>query len=172
MPTHDPAALRPVVLVVLSILGATAVFIWRIRETMSPVTVRKIVIPPLGMSTGFSMFLMPAARIPWMWALGAFALGALVFSYPLARTSTLTRSGDAILLRRSKAFLWILLGLVAVRFALRAWVERMITPLQTGSLFFVLAFGMILRWRVSMLLEYLRLTADDRPATPAVPAGS
>jgi membrane protein CcdC involved in cytochrome C biogenesis len=172
MSSLDPAALRPVVLVVLSILGAAAVFAWRVRETMSPVTLRKIVIPPLGMSTGFCMFLSPATRIPWTWALGAFALGAIVFSYPLARTSTLTRSGDVILLHRSKAFLWILLGLVAVRFALRAWVEQLVTPLQTGSVFFVLAFGMILRWRASMLLEYLRLTGGDHTEAPAVPAGS
>jgi membrane protein CcdC involved in cytochrome C biogenesis len=29
---------------------------------------------------------------------------------------------------------------------------------QTGALFFVLAFGMILRWRAQMLLEYRKLT--------------
>ncbi len=31
---------------------------------------------------------------------------------------------------------------------------------QTAALFFVLAFGMILRWRVSMLLEYRRLVGN------------
>ncbi len=29
---------------------------------------------------------------------------------------------------------------------------------QTGGLFFILAFGMIVRWRVQMLLEYRALT--------------
>ena len=29
---------------------------------------------------------------------------------------------------------------------------------QTGALLFVLAFGMILRWRTRMFLEYRRLT--------------
>jgi membrane protein CcdC involved in cytochrome C biogenesis len=29
---------------------------------------------------------------------------------------------------------------------------------QTAALFFVLAFGMILRWRMSMLFAYRRLT--------------
>jgi membrane protein CcdC involved in cytochrome C biogenesis len=32
-----------------------------------------------------------------------------------------------------------------------------VTPVQTGALFFVLALGMIVRWRTGMLLEYLRL---------------
>ncbi|HVI96991.1 MAG TPA: CcdC protein domain-containing protein, partial [Anaeromyxobacter sp.] len=61
------------------------------------------------------------------------------------------------LLQRSKAFLWILLALVAVRFALRAWVEQVVTPAQTAGLFFILAFGMIVRWRASMHVAYLRL---------------
>ena len=155
VPTHIP----PTLLVIASLLGAAAVIAWRFHETATPVSTRKIVIPPLGMSTGFSMFAAPAARIPWTWAAVAFIAGALVLSYPLSRTSTLTREGSVILMKRSKAFLWILLGLVAVRFALRAYVEQYITPIQTGALFFVLAFGMILRWRASMLLQYLRLRA-------------
>lgn len=153
----DLAHLNPLYLLVMSVFGASAVLVWRIRETMGPVTVRKIVIPPLGMSTGFSMFIAPATRIPVSWASAAFLVGAFLFSIPLARTSSLTRRGDEILMRRSKAFLWILLALVAVRFALRTYVERFITPVQTGSLFFVLAFGMILRWRLSMLLQFLKL---------------
>jgi membrane protein CcdC involved in cytochrome C biogenesis len=31
---------------------------------------------------------------------------------------------------------------------------------QTAGLFFVLAFGMILRWRMRMLFEYKTLTAQ------------
>ena len=160
MSSFDPAHLSPLTFLLMSLAGATAVFIWRIRETMGPVSLPKIIMPPLGMSTGFCMFFAPAARVPWSWALGAFLAGAFVFSYPLARTSTLTRSGDVILMRRSKAFLLILLGLVVVRIALRAYVERFMSPLQTGALFFVLAFGMILRWRLAMLFQFLRLRAD------------
>ena len=63
-------------------------------------------------------------------------------------------------MRRSKAFLWILLGLVAVRLVARSWVEQYVDPLQTGALFFVLAFGMILHWRVRMYLQYRELTAE------------
>lgn len=143
-----------------SLAGAAAVMTWRVRETTRPVTTAKILLPPLAMSTGFLMFLAPPARVPWTWALGAFLTGALFFAYPLVRTSTLTREGDAVMLRRSRAFLWILLGLVAIRLLLRSYVEQLVNPVQTGALFFVLAFGMILPWRLLMYRRYRRLVAE------------
>ncbi len=167
LPVHLPVA----VVVLVTVAGAAAMLAWRVREARTPVSTRKIVVPPLGMSTGFLMFLAPGARVPWSWASVAFALGAIVFAVPLTRTSRLVRTGDVVWMQRSRAFLWILLGLLAVRTALRAYVEHVVTPLQTGALFFVLAFGMIARWRIGMLLEYRRLLAtparvdaEDAPA--------
>ena len=159
-------------LLVTSILGAVVVTTWRLRETRSVVTARKILIPPMGMATGFFMFVLPATRVPWSWALSALAIGALVLSIPISRTSTLTRVGDEIRMERSRAFLWILLGLVAVRFAARAYVERAVSPLQTGSLFFLLAFGMIARWRVEMFLQYRRLRDAAGPLAAPAEAGA
>ena len=143
-----------------SLAGGAAVLVWRIRETQSPATARKILIPPLGMSTGLFMFVAPPARVPLLWALGAFLVGAVCFSYPLIHTSTLTRSGDAIFLKRSRAFLGILLVLLAVRLLARNYVEQYVDAIQTGSLFFLLAFGMILPWRIVMYLRYRKLSAD------------
>ena len=152
---HAPIALT-------SIVGAAVILAWRIRETTRPITARKIVIPPLGMSTGFCMFAYAPARIPLSWGLFAFAAGALVLAVPLIKTSALTREGEAVLLRRSPAFLWILLGLVALRWVARAYVARYVSPVQTGSIFFVLAFGMIVRWRTLMYFEYRKLLARTR----------
>ena len=139
------------------IAGGLAVLSWRIRETRTPVSTAKIVIPPLGMSTGFGMFAVSSMRVPLAWGLIAFLSGALLFALPLARTSTLERRGDVVMMQRSRAFLWILLGLLAVRLALHEYLEAIITPRQTAAIFFVLAFGMIARWRVGMLLQYRRL---------------
>jgi membrane protein CcdC involved in cytochrome C biogenesis len=147
----------PPVVLATSLAGAAAVMAWRIRETTRPVTVKKIVIPPLAMSTGLAMFLFPPARIPLSWALLAFSLGAAVLSYPLIKTSTLQRQGDVVMLQRSRAFLAILVGLVGVRLLARAWVEDHVSTMQTGGIFFLLAFGMIVRWRVWMLLAYRRV---------------
>jgi membrane protein CcdC involved in cytochrome C biogenesis len=158
------------VTVLASIAGGAAVLAWRVRETQRPVTAAKLLAPPLGMSTGFLMFLAPEVRVPLPWALAAFASGALLFSYHLVYTSRLVRRGDTISLQRSPAFLWIILGLFAVRFALRSYVEHLVSIPQTGALFFVLAFGMILPWRATLYIRYRRLLAGvseeggpDRP---------
>jgi membrane protein CcdC involved in cytochrome C biogenesis len=140
-----------------SIAGASAVMAWRMRETRTPVSVKKIVIPPLGMSTGLSMFAMPAFRVPWTWALAAFLMGALALAYPLMRTSRLVRDGDVVMMQRSNAFLAILIVLAGVRIAARGYLDTVVSVQQTAGLFFVLAFGMILRWRAQMLLDYRAL---------------
>lgn len=153
-------AMNPTLLAVVSLVMAGLVLAWRVRESTRPVTLPKIVIPPLGMSSGLLMFLFPPARIPWSWAIGALLLGAVVFAYPVIKTSVLIRADDKILMRRSKAFLWILLGLVAVRLIARNYVEHYVNPIQTGALFFLLAYGMIVRWRLQMLWQYRALKAD------------
>lgn len=149
----------PVVYVLLSLVGAGAMLLWRYRETSTPVTFRKLIIPPLGMSTGLCMFIAPQTRVPWLWGVAAFTLGAVVFSVPLARSSRLTRQGDAMVMQRSPLFLVLLLGLVAVRFALRSWIEVYWSQLQTGALFYLLALGAVVRWRVDLVREFRRLSA-------------
>jgi membrane protein CcdC involved in cytochrome C biogenesis len=157
MPLPFPGYLLPLFGGAAAVGGAVVVLAWRVREQQRPVTARSILIPPLGMSTGFSMFLVPIFRVPWTWALVAFLVGFLVLSIPLTRTSRLTRVGDTIMLRRSRAFLAVLVGLVLLRLALRGYVEHLVSHTQTAGLFFILAFGMIVRWRLGMYLEYRRL---------------
>jgi membrane protein CcdC involved in cytochrome C biogenesis len=143
-----------------ALLGFFVVLAWRIQEGRSPVTLKKVIIPPLGMATGFSMFVIPVFRVPWLWALGAFVTGASVLAYPLIRTSRMTREGDIVMMRRSKAFFGVMVVLALIRLAARKYVNRIVSLEQTAGLFFVLAFGMILSWRISMLLEYRRLTGE------------
>ena len=140
-----------------SIVGATAVLFWRVRETKTPVSTKKIVIPPLGMATGFSMFIVPMFRVPWSWALIAFLAGALVLAYPLLRTSRLIRDGDVVWMQRSRAFLFIIIVLAIIRLAARGYFDTVMSLQQSAGLFFILAFGMILRWRMQMFLEYRSL---------------
>ena len=145
-----------------AILGSLAVLAWRMHESRRPVSLRGLNIPPLGMSTGFSMFAMQAFRVPWMWGVSAFVLGAALFAHPVIATSRLTREGNVIMMRRSPWFIVIILALAAIRLALRGYVGTIISPQQTAGLFFILAFGMIIRWRSSLYLQYQRLTSDQR----------
>jgi membrane protein CcdC involved in cytochrome C biogenesis len=147
-----------------AVLGALAVMVWRIHESRRAVSIKSLVIPPLGMSTGFSMFAVPAFRIPWTWGIGAFVIGAAVFAYPLVASPQLTRDGDRVMMQRPKWFLIVLLALAAVRLLLREYISAIISVQQTAGLFFVLAFGMIVRWRTALLVEYRRLV---RPGATA-----
>jgi membrane protein CcdC involved in cytochrome C biogenesis len=141
-----------------ALIGTVAILAWRVRESRRPVSMRSLIIPPLGMSTGFSMFAVPAFRIPWMWGVIAFVLGAFVFAYPLVSSPQLTVEDGLIMMRRSRWFLVVILALAAVRLGLRQYISSIISVQQTAGLFFVLAFGMIVRWRTTLLMEYRRLT--------------
>jgi len=136
-----------------TLVGLIAVLIWRVREARGAVSVKKIVIP-----TGFSMFLVPAFRIPWSWGAIAFLVGAIGLAYPLLLTSRLVRQGDAIMMQRSQAFFTVILALAAVRLLARGYFDTLLSVPQTGALFYLLAFGMISRWRTRMFLEYRKLT--------------
>lgn len=139
--------------------GAVAVIIWRLRETRTAVSLRKIIIPPLGMATGFSMFVDSSFRVPWTWALVAFLTGAIVLAWPLLLTTRLEVQGETVRMKRSSAFLLVILVLAAIRFFARGYFDRILTAQQTAGIFFILAFGMILIWRAKMLVDFRRLTS-------------
>jgi membrane protein CcdC involved in cytochrome C biogenesis len=158
---------------IVSLLGLCTVLVWRVREGRTAVTARKILIPPLGMATGFCMFFVPAFRFPLTWAIGAFLTGAILLAWPLLATSSLRREGDAIMMKRSGAFFAVIIVLAIVRYAARGYFDSVLTLEQTGALFFVLAFGMILRWRASLYLTYRALTSSEPPLnSPLEEAGN
>ena len=144
--------------VAVAVLGFLGVLAWRIREGRTAVTIRKIVIPPLGMATGFSMFVVPMFRVPWTWAAVAFLVGAIVLAIPLIRTSRLKVVGNTVMMHRSASFFVVLIVLGIIRILAHSYLDTVMSIQQTAGLFFILAFGMILRWRVSMYFEYRRVT--------------
>jgi membrane protein CcdC involved in cytochrome C biogenesis len=66
-----------------------------------------------------------------------------------------------VMMRRSAAFFVVVVVLGIVRFFARGYLDTYISLEQTAALFFVLAFGMILRWRMSMFFQYRRLTCQQ-----------
>lgn len=142
-----------------AMLTAVMAIIVRTRASDKPVNAKKLLLPPVGMSTGFLMFVVPAMRIPLLWAIIAFAAGALLFAYPLIRYSKMERRGEDVYLIRSKAFVIILVALLVVRLLLRGVIEQYVTLPQTGAIFFIVAFGMLLPWRVAMYQKFRKLLA-------------
>uniref|UniRef100_E6QK88 Cytochrome c biogenesis protein CcdC n=1 Tax=mine drainage metagenome TaxID=410659 RepID=E6QK88_9ZZZZ len=150
---------REALTAVVTVFGLMGILAWRVKEGRSAVTVKKIIMPPVGMATGFCMFFAPQFRVPFLWAIAAFTIGAVALAYPLLATSRLELEGDAIMMKRSKAFFLVIIALAAVRYFAREYFDHMLTLEQTGGLFFILAFGMILRWRMTMLARYRQLLA-------------
>ncbi|MEO8597704.1 MAG: cytochrome c biogenesis protein CcdC [Candidatus Solibacter sp.] len=140
-----------------ALAGLIAVLTWRVREARGAVSIRKIIIPPLGVATGLAMFVMPGFRIPWAWGGLAFLVGAAALAYPLLLTSRLVRQGDEVMMQRSNAFFAVILVLAAIRLLARGYLDTVLSASQTGAVFYLLAFGMIVRWRAQMFLEYRRL---------------
>lgn len=149
--------------ILVSLAGLVAVIAWRLREARTAVSLRKIIIPPLGMGTGFSMFFIPAFRIPLAWAAAAFLIGALALAWPLLLTTRLIRQGNAIMMKRSSAFLAVILVLAAIRFLARGYFDTILTAQQSAAIFFVMAFGMIVRWRARLLIDFRKLTSECTP---------
>lgn len=156
MEQYIPFDIHIVTTVVLIVMACTVMFV-RIRATKQPTSAKKILIPPLGMSTGFLMFLFPFTRIPWSWALLAFVCGLIFLAIPLILTSNFEVQNNEIYLKRSKAFLVILIILLAVRLSLHSYIEQHISIPQTAGVFFILAFGMLLPWRIAMYSKYKKI---------------
>lgn len=160
-----PTSLPQILSLVASVAAGVLIIALRLRGTTKPTDFRKIVAPPLGMATGFLMFLVPAVRVPFLWGLAAWAVGAVFFSYPLILTSHFEVTNGQIYLKRSKMFVVIIIVLLIVRILLHDVVEEHVSIPQTGALFFLLAFGMLLPWRIAMAKRFLALKRKlDAPA--------
>ncbi|MFX3636419.1 MAG: CcdC family protein [Candidatus Pristimantibacillus sp.] len=140
-----------------SVMAGLMLIILRIRAGKQPTNLRKIIIPPLGMSTGLIMFAFPMTHIAWGWGLSAFGTGLLIFAFPLIVTTRLERVEEDIYVRRSKAFIFIMITLLLIRLSLHSVVEKYMSIPQTGAIFYLLAFGMIIPWRLAMLSDWVRL---------------
>ncbi|MCE7794491.1 cytochrome c biogenesis protein CcdC [Salipaludibacillus sp. CUR1] len=130
-----------------------AIFV-RMKAMKRPASVRKILIPPLAMSTGFLMFLYPPVReITGLEVIEAFTVG-LLFSIILIKTSSFEIRGREIYMKRSKAFPFILLGLLGLRIAFKMTFGIYFEYEVLAGMFFILAFGMILPWRIAMYIKF------------------
>jgi membrane protein CcdC involved in cytochrome C biogenesis len=159
--------INPSLLHIVSTVGAVfmalmVIFI-RLKASERPVTLRKIWIPPLGMSTGFAMFVVPEVRFPLWWAAAAFIIGWFIFAYPLIRSTVFEQREGLVYAQRSKSFAFILLGLLLIRTLLHEFINRYISIPQSGGLFFIMAFGMILHWRLFMYKRYNILVPSKDP---------
>lgn len=149
----------------IAVAMGSAALVIRMKASKRPTSAKRIMVPPLAMSTGFLMFLYEPTR-PSAFHVGeALVVGAL-FSIVLISTSKFEVRDGAIYLKRSKAFAYLLVGLLLLRVAFRIVMGQELNPEELSGMFFLLAYGMLLPWRVAMLVRYLKLKRDsDKLAT-------
>ncbi|GLY12178.1 membrane protein [Bacillus badius] len=139
------------------VMGITVIFI-RMKAAKKPTSANKIMLPPLFMSTGALMFVIPEFRVTSMELLEAVAVGML-FSILLIKTSNFEVRDEDIYLKRSKAFPIILISLLIVRIIGKVMLSSTIDVGQLSGMFFILAFAMIVPWRIAMYRQYRSLRA-------------
>ncbi|MGR5968543.1 CcdC family protein [Bacillus paranthracis] len=81
----------------------------------------------------------------------------LIFSIFLIKTTKFEIKGEHIFMKPSKAFIFILVGLLAVRVALKSYLSQSIDLAELSGMFFLLAFAMIVSWRIAMYRSYAKL---------------
>ncbi|MBM7586993.1 membrane protein CcdC involved in cytochrome C biogenesis [Bacillus pakistanensis] len=146
-------------------MGFLVLFI-RMKAQKKPVSAKKIILPPIFMSSGALMFFVPMFRVT-IWELLEALIVGMIFSILLIKTSRFEIRDNDIYLKRSKAFAFILIGLLLIRIAAKLILSSSIDIGALSGMFWILAFGMIVPWRIAMYLQYRKLEAKLKgPITP------
>ncbi|KOP82264.1 CcdC family protein [Cytobacillus solani] len=149
--------------VVITSIGAICMAVFamfiRMKAAKKPATAKKIILPPIFMSTGALMFVFPYFRVTLLEIAEAVIVGFL-FSILLIKTSKFEIRDKNIYLKRSKAFLYILIGLLVVRMAGKLILSSTIDYGQLSGMFWILAFGMIVPWRIAMYINFKKLQQE------------
>ena len=147
-------------LVVASSIGAvfmgTLALVVRMKAAKKPTNALKIILPPLFMSSGALMYIEPQFRLSGSEMIEAAIIGML-FSILLIKTSKFEIRDNDIYLKRSKAFIFILIGLLVVRIVMKSVLSATIDIGELSGMFFLLAYSMILPWRIAMYVDYKKL---------------
>ncbi|WP_010287632.1 CcdC family protein [Kurthia massiliensis] len=130
--------------------------IMRAKAAKKPANPKKIMIPPLAMSSGALMYIFPYFRLTWehLWIT---VLIGVICSTILIKTSKFEVIGKDIFLKPSKAFAIVLVGLLVFRTAAKIYLGGTFHLGELGGIFYMLAYSMLLPWRLAMLVQFKKL---------------
>ena len=106
------------------------------------------------------MYFLPDFRLTSLEIVEAISIG--LFSIFLIKTTRFEIKGEHIFMKPSKAFIFILVGLLAVRVALKSYLSQSIDLAELSGMFFLLAFAMIVSWRIAMYRSFTKLKTIKR----------
>ncbi|AVQ36287.1 CcdC family protein [Staphylococcus kloosii] len=142
--------------IIFAFMMGVVVIIVRMKAQNFPVNEKKIILPPFFMATGALMYVVPYFRLSGMEMLECLILGVL-FSTILIWTSRFEVKGSEIYMKRSKAFPVILISLLLIRTLIKIFISNKIDPGELAGMFFLLAFCMIVPWRLAMLYKFKKV---------------
>lgn len=143
----------------IAVAMALFVLFIRFKSAKKPATAKKIILPPIFMSTGALMFIHPFFRVTAAEFFEALFIG-MIFSIFLIKTSNFEIRDNNIYLKRSKAFAFILIGLLIIRIIMKSFLSTTIDVGELSGMFWILAFGMIVPWRIAMYRSFLRVQEE------------
>lgn len=135
---------------------ATTMIVIRAKVAKKPTSAKRIILPPILMSTGALMFIFPEFRVEPIQILEAIFVG-MFFSIFLIKSTKFEIRNNQIYLIPSKLFIFILFGLLIIRLVIKLIIGSTISFGETSGLFFLLALGMMITWRAAMLIKYYQL---------------
>ncbi|MEC5378746.1 CcdC protein domain-containing protein [Staphylococcus hominis] len=136
--------------IVFALFMGIVVIVIRMKAQKFPVNEKKIILPPIFMSTGALMYVIPYFRLTGAEILESIILG-VIFSSVLIWTSHFEVQGAEVYMKRSKAFPIILISLLIIRTIIKIFISSSIDPGEIGGMFFLLAFSMIVPWRLKSI---------------------
>ncbi|MCQ6276296.1 cytochrome c biogenesis protein CcdC [Bacillus sp. V3B] len=150
-------------IVVVSSIGAVLMAIFamfvRMKAAKKPASAKKILLPPVFMSTGAFMYIFPEFRLTPVEILESIVVGML-FSILLIKTSKFEIKDQDVYLKRSRAFMFILLGLFVIRMVAKLILSSTIDFGELSGMFFLLAFSMIVPWRIAMYRDFQKVSQE------------
>lgn len=148
--------------IVIPILMAITMLFVRRKVALQPITLKRILLPTIMMSTGLIMFVFPFFYITIKLLIEALVVG-LFFAIILIKLSKFKVEHNQIYLLQSKYIMPLLLFFFVIRMFIKIVIGTTITVGQTGGTFFVLAFSMLATWRIAMAIRYLKLRKKYNP---------
>ncbi|UTH08019.1 CcdC family protein [Macrococcoides canis] len=145
-----------IISMLVALFMGVAVIVVRMKAQNYPTNIKKIILPPFFMSTGALMYIFPYFRLTTMEMIEAVFVG-MFFSVFLIFTSNFEVKDNKIYMKRSKLFPLILITLLVIRAVMKSFLSSAIHPGELAGMFFLLAFSMIVPWRIAMYIKYKKI---------------
>ncbi|WP_459503469.1 CcdC family protein [Bacillus sp. C1] len=127
---------------------------------------RRILFPLFFLIPGLSLYSVPMKLEIWQISLAA-AIG-LILSIPLVILSGYEIRGDGqIYPKKSIAFIATFLVIVFIRYYFRSHIEGL-DPQSVGVLFFTVALGYIVPWRIGCYLKFRKVYQEKQQNTQII----